>query len=205
MLIDVKGLRGDSSTGYVYNDLVEREVAQMLSRACGLPASDFGTGVARPEYDFRLGELPVELKITDGVYLPVETSKDPEGLVPSGVAASIAPYILYLSHGHGARGPNGEEGEPCVKVRMVERKWLLRTARKTPPSTYTNGKTSEHATVFYIKQSFLQNDLWLGDMGFTQSEDGTRWLFDTATFVPSKKCAGILQSLNEAYKQGDIE
>lgn len=202
MLIDVKGLKGDNSTGYVYNDLVEREIARLLSQVSGLPATDFGTNAARPEFDFILGDLPIELKITDGVYLPVEVAKDEACTVPSGVAVSIAPYILYISHGHGSKQ---EGSKPVAKMRMLPRKRLLSDARKTPPSFYKQPNGTECAVVHYLKGPFFTGDIWLGDMGFAQDEKKERWLFDTSTFTPSRKAGDMLRWLNQGYIDGDLD
>lgn len=196
MLIDPTQL-----TDYAYNGIVERVVGHLLSDESGLPDHDYCFGEAREGYDFRIGQIPVELKITNNVYLPVEVSKDLEGKVPSGVAVSIAPYILYLSHGH---GPKSEGSQPCVKVRLLPRKWLLKEAKKSPPSVYTNGKQTEHATVHYIKQDFLKDDIWLGDMQFKLDETTGRYLYDTSTFVPSAKAGAMLRWLNQGYIDGDI-
>jgi hypothetical protein len=203
MLIDVKGLRGDSSTGYLYNELVEQEIARLLAMISGLSASDFGAGTARPEYDFKLGELPIELKITDGEKLPVEVAKDAAGLISSGIAISIAPYILYLSNGHGSRS---EGSRPVGKLRLLSRKKLLAAAKKTPPSFYTKGdpNSTENALVCYLGP-FFNDDIWLGDMQFAQDEKKERWLFDTSTFVPSQKAGAMLCWLNKGYIDGDIK
>lgn len=202
MLIDVQGLKGDSSTGYVYNNLVEREIARLLSEVSGLPASDFGGEQPRAEYDFKLGDLPVELKITSGVYLPVEVAKDEACTIPSGVASSIAPYILYISHGHGSKEGGSQ---PVAKVRMLPRKKLLLEARKTPPSFYKQPNSTECAVVHYLKGPFFKGDIWLGDMGFTMDEKGEQWLYDTAAFEPSRKAGAMLRWLNQGYIDGDID
>lgn len=194
----------DLAGNYVFNSMVEHRIAHILSEVSGLEAHDFCMDSPRPEYDFKLDQLPVELKITNSVYLPVEVSKDVEGTIPSGLAVSTAPYILYLSHGHGPRSPAGDPGKACVKVRMIERKWLLRNAKKYEPTVYQSGSVTEHAVVHYIRQDYLVNDLWLGDMNFKQSETDQRWLMDTTTFTPSRQCGGILRSLNEAFIAGDI-
>lgn len=206
MLIDVKGLRGDSSTSYDYNDLVEREVARILTELSGLPASDFSTGCARPEYDFMLGQLPIELKITSGEKIPVEVAKDQQGLTASGVAVSIAPYILYISNGHGYKS----QGSRAVgKMRLLKRKWLLSEARKSPPSFYKGGdpNSTENALVCYLGPFFNgePREFWLGDMEFTQDSKQEKWLYDTGTFVPSRKAAGYLQSIHQGYIDGDID
>lgn len=196
MLIDPTHL-----TDYAYNGIVEKAIGQLLAKESGLLDRDYCFGEARPEYDFLLGHLPIELKITDNVYLPVEVSKDLEGNVPSGVAVSIAPYILYLSHGH---GPKSEGSQPCIKVRLLPRKWLLKQAKKSAPTVYTNGKETEHATVYYIKQDFLKDDIWLGDIQFKLDETTGRFLYDTSTFVPSHKAGAMLRWLNQGYIDGDI-
>jgi hypothetical protein len=198
MLIDPTELAFD----YVYNDLVEREIASILSKLSGLPVSGFGEHCPRPEYDFFLGQLPVELKITNGVYLPVEVAKDEACTIPSGVAVSIAPYILYISHGHGSKA---DGSKPVAKVRMLPRKKLLSDARRTPASFYTKGGPTQHALVHYLKGPFFTGDIWLGDMEFKQDEKGERWLYDTSTFTPSRKAAGMLQWLNKGYIDGDLE
>lgn len=203
MLIDVAGLRGDGSTSYDYNDLVEREIARLLSHVSGLAASGFSDGSARPEFDFMLGQLPVELKITSGERLPVEVAKDKEGLIPSGVAVSIAPYIVYISNGHGAKS-NGSK--PVGKVRMLSRKKLLAAAKRSPPSFYKMGdpNSTENALVCYLGP-FFNDDLWLGDMQFVQDSKQEKWLYDTDTFVPSHKAAGYLRWVHQGYIDGDID
>lgn len=197
MLIDPTELAND----YVYNALVEKAVAQMLSNVSGLPISHLSEDIARPEFDFMLGSLPIELKITNGVYLPVEVAKDEAGTIPSGVAISIAPYILYISHGHGRKI---DGSPPVAKVRMLSRKQILIDARKSPPSFYTKGTPSQHALVHYLTGPFFANDLWLGDMEFKHDKTGDRWLYDTETFTPSHKAGGILNWLNQGYVDGDI-
>lgn len=186
---------------YTYNDIVEREIGRILSHVSGLPVSRFSENVARPEYDFYLGDLPVELKITNGVYLPVEVAKDEAATIPSGVAASIAPFILYISHGHGNKAGGSA---PVAKVRMLERKRILRECRNSPPSFYPGKTENEGALVYYLKGPFFTNDMWLGDMEFRQDEKQEKWLYDTSTFVPSRRAAGFLQSINSAYIAGDI-
>jgi hypothetical protein len=198
MLIDPTELAFD----YVYNDIVERAVAQLLSRISGLPVTQFGEHAPRPEFDFYLGSTPVELKITSGVYLPVEVAKDLGATIPSGVAISKAPYILYISHGHGAKA---DGSPPVAKVRMLPRKKLLSDARKTPPSFYTKGGPSQHALVHYLKGPFFTGDIWLGDMSLKQSENGDKWLYDLDSFVPSRKAHSLLNWINQGYIDGDID
>lgn len=197
MLIDPTELAFD----YVYNDLVERAVALMLSDLSGLPVSQFGEHCPRPEFDFYLGSTPMELKITNGIYLPVEVAKDIEATIPSGVAVSIAPYILYISHGHGSKEGGSR---PVAKVRMLPRKKLLSAARKTPPSFYTSGGPTQHALVHYLKGPYFNGDIWLGDMEFKQTENSEKWLYDTDTFVPSRQASGWLNCMNQGYIDGDI-
>lgn len=198
MLIDPTELALD----YAYNDVVERAVATLLSTVSGLPATQFGDNTPRPEFDFYLGSMPMELKITNGVYLPVEVAKDEAGTIPSGIAVSIAPYILYISHGHGRKS----DGSPPVgKIRLFPRKALLKSARKTPPSYYTAGGPSQHALVHYLKGPFFTGDVWVGDVGFKQSERGDRWLYDLSTFLPAKNVGAKLRWLNQGYIDGDIQ
>lgn len=197
MLIDPTELAFD----YAYNYVVEQAIASLLSSTSGLPITQLGGTGARPEFDFYLGSTPVELKITNGVYLPVEVAKDLAATIPSGIAVSIAPYILYVSHGHGAKA-NGSP--PVAKVRMLPRKKLLSDARKTPPSFYTNGGPSQHALVHYLKGPFFTGDIWLGDMEMKLSESGEKWLYDTDTFAPSHKAGAMLNWINQGYIEGDI-
>lgn len=204
MLIDVRGLRGDTSTGYVYAELVERDIAQLLSSLSGLPVSQLGSSSARPEYDFLLGDLPMELKITEGEKLPVEVAKDESGSVPSGVSVSLAPYILYLSNGHGRKAAGSP---PAGKLRLLNRRWLIKQAQKTSPSFYrVSPSSTENALVHYVGPFFNgePNELWLGDMEYVQDASGERWLYDTSTFVPSHKAAGLLRWIHQAYIEGDI-
>lgn len=195
MLIDPTELAFD----YVYNDIVERAIARLLATVSGLPVSDFGNGTPRPEYDFKLGELPIELKITSGVYLPVEVAKDEHRTIPSGIATSIAPYILYVSHGHGQRSTGSQ---PVAKMRLMPRKQLLRDIRNTPPSFYRGDTPSQDALVFYLKGPYFNNDIWLGDLPMVQS--GDRWLYDAGNFIPAKTAGDKLRWIHQGYLDGDI-
>jgi hypothetical protein len=211
MLVDVGRLFGDSSCGgYIYNDLAEQDIAGRLAALIGAVASDFSPGVARPEFDFTIDGMPVELKMTNGIYLPVEVAKDEARTIPSGLAASTAPVTIFISNGHGEK----QLGSPPVaKMRAFLTKECLKQIRGTPPSFFRKPKESECALVFFMtgktvdgrKSAFFSNDMWLGDMEYVPNADGETWSIDTDTFKPSHKAAGYLRWLIQGYRDGDIE
>jgi hypothetical protein len=197
MLIDVKALAED----YTYVGIVERTIGKLIGNLVDLPVTDFTEDVARPEYDFLVGDLPVELKITDGFMIPVEMSKGEDGSVPSGVAVTKAPYVLYISNGR-ARDEEGE-GHPAAKVRLFETNWLIKTAKQIEPRRFKGPKASEDANVHYIKGPWHNKDIWLGDMQYAES--GGRWFIDTDTFTPSRQAIGAIQLLEQEYRDGSFD
>lgn len=197
MLIYPKWLAFD----YDHNDIVEREIARLLSEVSGLPASEFGNGTPRLEFDFILGSMPLEVKITNGVALPVEVSKMQNGSVPSGVASSKAPYIVYLSHGHGERA----EGSPPVgKLRLLPRKKLLTMARQSQPTFYKGTTASQDALVHYVQGPYFTDDIFVGNMEFKYSESDDIWMYDTSTFVPHTYAGARIRWAHQGYVDGDI-
>lgn len=195
MLIDIT-----ACTDHAYNGICEREIARILSELSGLSAHDFSCG-PRSEYDWLLGCLPMELKMSSHFALPVELSKDREGLIPSGIAVTKAPYVLFITNGH-AKDEIGNT-KAVAKVRLFKTRWLIRTARAIEPTQYEGLTESQHAYVHYIMTEFHRNDFWLGDMEFVQKEG--KWFIDTSTFVPSRKAAGILTGLEQEFKDGTFD
>lgn len=193
MLIDIK-----ACTDHTYNGICERAIGRLLTRISGLPAHDFSEG-PRSEYDWMLGHLPMELKMSSHFALPVEMSKDREGLIPSGVAVTTAPFVLFITNGHGPKGMDGKS-TPVAKVRMFETKWLKREARKVEPTEYVGDTDSQTSYVHYIKTEFHNNDIWLGDMQFVRKED--KWFIDTDTFIPSRYAGGALNTMELEYING---
>jgi hypothetical protein len=195
---------------YEYTGEVECELAELLTTLSGLPASDFGTkNVPRSEYDCKLGEMPVEIKITGSVDLPVEITKDLELTILSGISVTIAPYILYLVRNSGATS----NGSNCVgKLYMV----LTTLLHKEVPESFCKffpGKTpSQSSLTYYVKVPKPSDScIYLGYMQGHHTPKNPKTpkipketIYDTDTFVPSENAASMLKWMHQKYVDGDI-
>lgn len=159
-----------SAHSYDYNDRVEKAIASLLSEITGLDATDFGSvGVPRPEYDFKLGGVQVELKTSMSASVPVELYKDDEETIPAGLLASTAPLVVTLSLGK--RSNFGEVG----KLRVFKRNTLLTAAPKFGKRHFYEGASSSQGSVTYSIPEYATRDIrdvWLGDVPLREIKPG---------------------------------
>lgn len=211
MLVNVGQLFGDSQCGgYAYTYLTEREIGGRVATLTDTEATDFGTDTARPGYDFRLNGMPVELKMTNGVALPIEMAKDREQTIPSGLAVTIAPVVIFVSNGHAFR--EGIGTVPVAKIRAFRTIDCLRAIKGTTPTFFERPNANESALVYYMTgrtvtgraSPYFTNDIWLGDMDYVQNTDGQTWSIDTSTFVGSPNAKAKMHWLIQGYHDGDI-
>lgn len=160
------------AVSYAYNDRVERLVGDYLAKITGLKATNFSTGVARPEFDFELGDergtVQIELKTTSSIYIPVETHKDEKQTIEAGLLTSTAPLVVTLSVGR--RNHFGDIG----KLRVWKRSNLLRFGPKNGIKRFHAGTTESQGSVTYsLNPSKDHVHTYLGDVPIVYQFNGT--------------------------------
>jgi hypothetical protein len=147
-----------SAESYDHNDLVEREIARILSRMTGFDATNFGEqNKARPEFDFELGGIQIELKTTLKQTIPVETHKDEAETIPAGVLVSTAPIIVVLNMGKNKNNMIG-------KLRAFKRSTLLRHINHGYKHFFQGKTPSQNSLTYYVPvTNETPPHCWLGD------------------------------------------
>lgn len=198
-----------SAKSYYHNYKVEQSIGDIISYITGLTITDIGNSY-RPEYDMIAsgefksdydvpftGSCQLELKTSAGATIPVETHKDSEQTIPSGLLTSTSPIIIVLT-------VSGDIG----KLRAFKRTVLLNSINSKYRHTF-DGKASECAVQYSIPCS-IDNPphIWLGDFLITSRVVDDRYIgILSESFSPS--AVGGLQ-LTEwirefAAKQQNVE
>lgn len=178
---------------YDYNDLVERDIARIICEIAKVTVSDYGIGIARPEFDFKLDGVPFELKTSMKNSIPVELYKDDEETIPSGLLTSTSPFVITLSIGH--RSNVGEVG----KLRVFKRKSLIAAALRSNKRVFFPGSTPSQGAVVYTLPMDVTRDLyhvWFGDIPIIEFEPG-KHAYDTDNMFPGSHGAELKGHIHE--------
>lgn len=183
---------------YDLNDLVERDIAGIFAAASGLTAGGFGEGVARPEYDFTIGGMPIELKITKGIDVPIEIGKDRDLILAAGLFVTKAAWWIFLMDGK-------ESDIGCGKFRAYSVKALRNAVyggkMKGLPTYYPGASASQCALVHYM-EPFAIPDMWLGNCDKLITPMGKTIGYDLSTWRDAGSNAGDkIRNIVEEYHQ----
>lgn len=174
---------------YQLNGIIERAIGKIAGELVGECATDFSNG-PRTSHDWAYGDLvngiiKVELKVTANTTFAVELSKDREGLIKSGIAATEADLVFLLSQGRGAIPEGGTRGPDIGKLRAYFPKALLAaTYGKEPFLIKKNTNVTENAYVVNIDPR-IPTHWHIGDVPMILGSDGQTWMYNLGHFIPA--------------------
>lgn len=199
---DVIFVPTDLALDYTWNEIVERTIADMLSTYTSIAYYDMAN-YARPEYDWLMSGVRIELKTTLQNRLFVELSKDPEGLTPSGLGGSEAEIVIVLMRGYN-KLPEGRT-HAVGKLRAYSRRKLIAHAkRRGIPYQYVDGALTEHAYGYQLWDVYgIANETWLADVPIVSLDDGREGYNLSKSTVNRYGMMG-LACMIQAFSDGDM-
>lgn len=162
-------------TDYVYNDTIEPEIQNLLSSIIGLNAGKISEGY-NPRYDFYIGNLAVELKITRKFKPLIEIQRADER--PSGITLSTSDLYCIISQ---AKSKSGNDYVNVYKCRLYKtsdlRQYILSNSSNT--IKYASSDKGPGSINVEIDPKVVPH-IWLGDF-----KNITSTGFYTESFVKS--------------------
>jgi len=181
MLVEILKL-----TDYTYNDTIEEEIQSLLSSSTGLQSGRITTGYS-PDYDFMLGNLKIELKLTVKTIPEIEIST--ANGKPSALALSKSDFYCIIGPG---KSKKDNIWEDVFKVRLVKTQDLKNYINKSSTRVSYGVDVNSPGSIRVPVDLKEVDHLWLGE--FKQL---SRVSFDTNSYkkVQSKFLESKLSQL----------